>query len=478
MSLFVIAQIVSVITIITTVLALFQKEKFKTMILFTISNISMMATYSLLGRWLSLILVGIAGVRTFIYYLYAVKNLKPNYIVMVAFEVVLVIVSILLWEDYLDLLMLINLCMLTYMTWQDNMKLIRAGYVVSALLLITYDILVKAYVGMISEVILLVSSAISIIRYDIKGRIIQVADKGLNCGDNIFSAAVEANDGYIFSKSVHGNNLSKEEKTWVLLSDNDENKWFTVRDEKNNILYRYKCCVDTFKYDHTVDGKKVPFSVKEKRVVTYNPTLAKKKRLEIQKEVEKAKEKVTLKSMLKDEFGDCAKYVTFEAVNKNGKKTKIAKSINEDKIDEDMSLAGFNLIVTSEVNMSPMEIYNVYHGLWRIEESFRVMKTYLEARPAFLQTEASVYGHFLICYLSLTILRLLELKIFNDELPIGQIIEFIRNYKITFKGNNSYINNASLSRSFSYIKEKLGLIKLGNLELFSKDLDNLFSIEL
>lgn len=171
MSLFVIAQIVSVITIITTVLALFQKEKFKTMILFTISNISMMTTYSLLGRWLSLILVGIASVRTFIYYLYAVKNLKPNYIVMVAFEVVLVIVSILLWEDYLDLLMLINLCMLTYMTWQDNMKLIRAGYVVSALLLITYDILVKAYVGMISEVILLVSSAISIIRYDIKGRI-------------------------------------------------------------------------------------------------------------------------------------------------------------------------------------------------------------------------------------------------------------------------------------------------------------------
>ena len=150
MSLFVIAQIVSVITIITTVLALFQKEKFKTMILFTISNLSMMATYSLLGRWLSLILVGIASVRTFIYYLYAVKNLKPNYIVMVAFEVVLVIVSILLWEDYLDLLMLINLCMLTYMTWQDNMKLIRAGYVVSALLLITYDILVKAYVGMIS----------------------------------------------------------------------------------------------------------------------------------------------------------------------------------------------------------------------------------------------------------------------------------------------------------------------------------------
>ena len=71
---FLIAQIIGCFTVISTIIGLFQKEKFKTMILFTISNISMMATYSLLGRWLSLILVGIASVRTFIYYLYAVKK--------------------------------------------------------------------------------------------------------------------------------------------------------------------------------------------------------------------------------------------------------------------------------------------------------------------------------------------------------------------------------------------------------------------
>ena len=90
---------------------------------------------------------------------------------------------------------------------------------------------------------------------------------------------------------------------------------------------------------------------------------------------------------------------------------------NQEKIDEDLSFAGYNLLVTSEINKSAQDIYNTYHGLWRIEESFRVMKTYLEARPVYLQNKESIYGHFTICYMALTILRLIELKVFNDELP-------------------------------------------------------------
>ena len=152
--------------------------------------------------------------------------------------------------------------------------------------------------------------------------------------------------------------------------------------------------------------------------------------------------------------------------------------MNEEKIKEDLNLAGFNIIVTSEINMSPIEIYNVYHGLWRIEESFRIMKTYLEARPVFLQNIASIYGHFLICYLSLTLVRLLELKIFEDKIPASQLFDFMRDYRVTDTGQGSYINNATTSRTFEFIKENLGLIKLGNLLLKKKDLDNLFSIEL
>lgn len=84
-------------------------------------------------------------------------------------------------------------------------------------------------------------------RFDISGKTVQVADKGLNCARNIYAAAKEANDGYIFSKSVHGRNLSGAEKKWVLL-DNEQNRWVEVKDDNGAALYKYKSCIDTFGY--------------------------------------------------------------------------------------------------------------------------------------------------------------------------------------------------------------------------------------
>lgn len=316
-------------------------------------------------------------------------------------------------------------------------------------------------------------------RYDIDGRTIQIADKGLNCAKNIYSAVKESNDGYIFSKSIHGKNLSEAEKKWILLEDNDANKWTSILDKKGNVLYKFKSCVDEFEYKFKdEDDKEIKFTVKEKRVVSYNPNFAKKQRLEILKEVEKARSAVTIKSFARDIYGDMSKYINFTAKTKDGEKARIASSINEEKITEDLDYAGYNLLVSSEIEADANEIYKAYHGLWRIEESFRIMKSYLEARPVYLQKEESIYGHFTICYLALTILRLLELKIFNDELPVNQIVEFIRDYRITDTGEGLFINNATKSQTFLKIKEKLGLSKLGNLALKKRDIDSILNASL
>ena len=316
-------------------------------------------------------------------------------------------------------------------------------------------------------------------RFNVNNKIIQIADKGLNCARNIYAATIEANDGYIFAKGIHGTHLENKEKIWLTLSDNDKNLWTNVVDKNGKIIYKYKECIDEFEYNFKDENNKiVSFKVKEKRVVSYNPALARKQQAQINKQIDKATSLTTAKQNAKDEYGDSIKYVDFVTRDKNGKKIKPIPVMNDKKIKEDLDLAGYNLLVTSELDKSATEIYNAYHGLWRIEESFRILKTYLEARPAYVQLIESIYGHFTICYLSLTLLRLLELKVFNDELPAGQIIDFIRSYSMTETPENSYISNATKSSTLNTIKERYSLANLDNAYLTKKDVDNILNSEL
>ncbi len=314
-------------------------------------------------------------------------------------------------------------------------------------------------------------------RYGIEGRTIYVADKGLNCAKNIYFSSKTAQNGYIFSKSIHGKNLNEQEKKWILF-DNEMNVRHDVLDKDKSIKYRYKETVDTFDYSFFDDnGEKISFQIKEKRVVTFNPALASKTRAELNKLFEKAKSISTHKELYREEFGDVAKYINFETTTLDGKKVKVATKLNDEKFKEDLRYAGYNLLVTSEIDMKAQEIYNVYHGLWKIENSFRILKSYLNARPVFLQDKYKIYGHFTICYLALTVLRLLETKIFKNELSSEELVEFIRSYIITDNCSGKFLNSSTKSSTFEIIKEALGLSKLGNLTLTKKDVKNLLEYE-
>lgn len=282
-------------------------------------------------------------------------------------------------------------------------------------------------------------------RNHISGRTIRVADKGLNCFNNILHA-LKAGDGYIFSKSVK--TLPETEKTWVLL----ENDYVDVKNKKGEVLYRIKECVDDFTYTCTDDtGHRKVLKLTEKRIVTFHPKLAEKQTYEINRQVEKAK---TLRACeaKKSEYGDSAKYVSFISADKKGKKTdgKVKVEINEKAIEKAKKLAGYNMIVTSELQMSASEIYAAYHNLWRIEESFRIMKSRLDARPVYLQKEETIIGHFLICYLSVLLTRLLQIHVLKDKYGTEEIFDFIRDFRVAKVSERKYIN---LNRSSSFAKE-------------------------
>ena len=280
-------------------------------------------------------------------------------------------------------------------------------------------------------------------RNHISGKTIQVADKGLNCAENILHA-LKAGDGYLFSKSVK--QLPETEKTWVLL----KNDYRNITNKKGEVLYCIKECVDDFSYTVTdKNGKRRTFQLREKRVVTFNPGLAKKQVHEINRQIERARALKACQAK-KSEYGDCAKYVTFITADKKGKETdgKVKVIMNDEAIKKNLELAGYNLLVTSETDMSGSEIYSTYHQLWRIEESFRIMKSQLDARPVYLQKEETITGHFLICYLTVLLTRLLQIKVLGNDPCSEELFNFFHDFRAAKVADRKYIN---LTRKSDFI---------------------------
>ena len=303
-------------------------------------------------------------------------------------------------------------------------------------------------------------------RYHMNGRTIQVADKGLNCARNIYQA-LKNGDGYIYSQSVK--KLEDKEQKWILL-DND---YIVVKDSLGNIEFKYKSCIDefTYKFDNSI------FTIKQIRVASFNPSLAKKQKAEILKQVDKIKT-LSLSQAKRKEYGDASKYVSFTPINQNGEvddESEVIASLNIDKIEKDLSLCGYNLIISSELKMNPLDIYHVYHRLWRIEETFRILKSELDARPVYCHKQNTIYGHFLICYLSVFILRVLQIKKFHDKIPANKIINFIRSF-IVLKEKDRITNLSSKDKILPFANS-LNL-NLDNYLFKPKDVQKLLNLKI
>ena len=213
--------------------------------------------------------------------------------------------------------------------------------------------------------------------------------------------------------------------------------------------------------------------LKEKGIIhhigmsSHNPKVAKKQIYEINKEVEKAR-LLKASQAKKSEYGDSAKYVIFATADKKGNETdgKIKVTMNEKLIKKNLELAGYNLLVTSEIAMSDKDVYDAYHNLWRIEESFRIMKSQLDARPVYLQKEDTIVGHFLICYLAVLLTRLLQFKILKNNYCSEDLFDFIRDFRVAKISDRKYIN---LSRGTTFIKEFAAFCNLPLTSYFLSD---------
>lgn len=247
-------------------------------------------------------------------------------------------------------------------------------------------------------------------------RAVIVADGGLNSGKNL-AHIIKSGNGYIVSKSAKGS--PKDVKTWILSEDG------YVRNEKNTFKLKSKIRTRIVKDE---DGKNV--EITEKLISYWSKKQYDYAMHENKRFIDYLNAACENPDKLKDKQPTFKKYLVETKVVKNTGEvvdTVSKLSLDMGKIENDLNLMGYYTIMTSEIEMDEHEVIDKYHGLSRIEDSFRVIKSDLCGRPVYVKTEAHVNAHFLICFIALTMTRILQYKILSHE---GKTTNCTRNWEM------------------------------------------------
>jgi transposase len=228
-------------------------------------------------------------------------------------------------------------------------------------------------------------------------KVIIIADGGLNSGPNLAHILGKGN-GYIVSKSTKKSD--KNVKAWMLEDDGYE--WNENRTFKVKSMIRKRKIKDS-------DGKVI--DIQEKLVCYWSKKHYDREVHENAKFIEYLESVIKNPDKLKDKPKKIEKFLEKMEVDKTTGEvidTKTHLSINMDAIKKYMDLLGYYTLMTSEVDKTDREIIDKYHGLSRIEDSFRIIKSDLEGRPVFVRLKEHINAHFLICFIALTMLRFIQ----------------------------------------------------------------------
>lgn len=278
------------------------------------------------------------------------------------------------------------------------------------------------------------------------GRIIVVADRGLNTSDNTSvlsrtnASDEKNNDGYVYGQSIRG--ADAEFKKWALEPDG-----YVTTMEKNKdgeaIPFKHKSRLyakEITKKDSN-GARRLKMRIYQKQMVYYSEKYAKKQRHEREKAVAKARDLIkNPASYTKATSYGCTVYINNVSFSKdtgeivNGKEL----TINEQKIAEEAQYDGYYAIVTSEKELSDNEIRDIYKGLWEIEESFKIIKSEFKTRPVFVSNEDHIQAHFLICFVTLVVMRVLE-QLIGKCHSVRQIRNSLASYCCSYLDRNYYV---------------------------------------
>ena len=270
-------------------------------------------------------------------------------------------------------------------------------------------------------------------------KITVIADRGLNGGPNL-EFLCKAGHDFVISYTLKRSSKEFKELVW------DEAGWTQTVDSKTGeVLRREKVVVQDFKYKVPLTPEEIenaknkagrPRKTREESVpvkihLTWTASRASKDYADRQRMLDKLHKKIEkpyqMKAALKRGVNQ---FLEMELDTTDWK-------ISEDKVREAERYDGYYAVITNNLALTTEEVTTIYHGLWKIEESFRVLKTDLEARPVYVHTDRHIKGHFVLCYLALCMVRYTQYLVAENGIePIsaGLLMDSLEEPRVVVQG--------------------------------------------
>ena len=277
-------------------------------------------------------------------------------------------------------------------------------------------------------------------------RLVVVADKGINSSKNI-DLLVNSGDGFVFSQILRGSKGKRyhgklfEEEGWTQNTDGS---------------YRYKL----FTEEYSGRDLKGNTEKRQRKVLLYwskaEAEMSRRKRAEKLKRaaravsnnaygIKKGADEYTKEMVVDKDTGDLLENI------------KKLRQVDLEKAKEDERFDGYFCIITSELDYSERKIRKVYSGLWQIEETFGLLKTNLDTRPVFVSTNEHIGAHFLICFVALLIIRLIQHRMKERALSAERIVRALKACTCqVFKGGIVLLHQVGGAIAFKKIADKKG----------------------
>lgn len=285
-------------------------------------------------------------------------------------------------------------------------------------------------------------------------KITVVADRGLNSGKNL-DYLMEAGHDFVISYTLKRSPTHFKELVW------QEEGWQrTVNSETGEVISKAK----VIEQQHEV---KIPLSPEEAQTpkkrgrprkyrtelipvnihLTWSAKRAQKDRMDRERVLERLRKRLDKPYQLKAAIRRGSnQFLQMELDTDDWK-------LDEAKIEEAARYDGYYAIITNNQSLTTEQVSKIYGGLWKIEESFRVLKTDLRARPVFVWNDEHIKGHFAMCFISLCMLRyaqyLLEIQQ-KKSVSAARIMGAIREPLILLQGEfpNHIVTPTCVSQTY------------------------------